>query len=274
MTLTPIAWSWIRRGARRARVRRRTIVARQQQRCDHDSLTRRALSSWDKDKALRVSYPTSRPVIVFTAGAPGSGKTFSLNNIYGLNNIDMMLDLDLVMPDHPHYDASAPHKVYEEKSAYEWANERIEETFVKEVLEGHEKNDLQLVCFDGTGVHVERRKRRMKMAKDAGFWVVNLYVKVSADTAMLRNDRRQRRVPEDYLREYVDKLDDAVMSYCNDPALCDEHIVWNNDEDDGKHGKGRWNDAYDAVWGKSQLRQEVSKSVDVQHDPWALWNIY
>eukprot|EP00939_MAST-03C_sp_MAST-3C-sp1_P002415 g2415.t1 len=208
---------------------------------------------------LKVTYGGDRPVMVFTAGAPGSGKTFCLNKIFGLSNVSFMLDLDLVMPNHPKFDPKQPHLLYEQKAAYEWADERIEERF-KDLLENHEKYGHKLVCFDGTGTHVGRQIRRMRMAKDAGFWIANLFVKVCLETAIRRNQLRSRKVPEDVLLDYVNKLDDAVQALYDAPHLCDEMLEYENDGDDGKSARERWGDHYDSVWQSTVVRKAIFDS--------------
>ena len=203
---------------------------------------------------LKIRYGANVPIMVFTAGAPGSGKTFCLNKIFGLENIDLTLDLDLVMPHHPDFDSDEPHVLYEQEQAYDWANKEIERKFLN-VLQN--RKDFGLVCFDGTGTHVRRQKRRMRAAKDAGFWVVNLFVKVSLETAMIRNKRRKRTVPDHILREYVEKLPESVSAITNAPGLCDEMLEYSNDDDDGQSARDRWGSFYDEVWRNSALRKSI-----------------
>ena len=69
-------------------------------------------------------------------------------------------------------------------------------------------------------------------AKTAGFWITQLYVQVSLATSLRRNLQRNRTVPEDVLRSYVDKLDDAVHAVSAEPGLVDEAIAMDNNRDD------------------------------------------
>ena len=46
-----------------------------------------------------MGYSGTKPIMIFTAGAPGAGKTYTLHHLFGLQNITM-LDLDTVMPQH------------------------------------------------------------------------------------------------------------------------------------------------------------------------------
>ena len=163
--------------------------------------------------------------MIFTAGAPGSGKTYTLHHLFGLDNVNM-LDLDTVMPHHPEFDAAHKEKLYTRKDAYDWANEQVELRF-KQLCNYpfYADGRGKVVCFDGTGTHVARQKRRMWDAKHAGFWVIQLYVHVTLDTCIDRNQKRDRTVPEDILRGYVEKLDAAVTELRNEPGLVDEFIA-------------------------------------------------
>ena len=68
----------------------------------------------------------------------------------------------------------------------------------------------RIYALDGTGANYERTIRRMQDAKDAGFWIVLLYVKVNVETALRRNARRNRKVPEEELVAYVPTVSHAV----------------------------------------------------------------
>ena len=210
--------------------------------------------------------------MVFTAGAPGSGKTYTLHRLYGLHNLEM-LDLDRMMPQHPHYDASCPEALYARQDAYNWANERVETRF-QEVCrqpwhDAGRDNDSErarngrFICFDGTGTHAERQKRRMWDAKRAGFWVTHVFVQVSLETCLRRNRQRERRVPEDVLRDYISRLEGAVKEVSHEPGLVDEMIAMNNDrEDEHSSEEDRWGEHLDWV-------QATSRRHGALFDDWA-----
>jgi predicted kinase len=189
--------------------------------------------------ALTMFYTGTRPVMIFTAGAPGAGKTYTLNRLFGLENLEMldavdMLDLDSAMKRHPEYDDERPAELYGKVDAYNWANARVERKF-QETLSKPRKEDGRgrFVCFDGTGTRVKRQMRRMREAREAGFDIVQLYVEVSLETALRRNQQRDRTVPEEVLKEYLDRLDSAVEATVQHPdGLVDTAIAMNNDLDD------------------------------------------
>ena len=117
-----------------------------------------------------------------------------------------------------------------------------------------------------TGTHVKRQLRRMREAKAAGFWVVKLYVRVSLGTALARNTRRERSVPESVLSRYVDELEAAVAAVVSEPDLVDEFIRLDNDQDDGLLGFERWGDLYDHAWRDSVQRHRLIHFADVDAD--------
>ena len=102
-------------------------------------------------------YTGTRPVMVFTAGAPGAGKTYTLHRLFGLENVEMldavdMLDLDSAMKRHPEYSEERPAELYGKIDAYNWANERVERRFQKMLRQPRKEDGRgRFVCFDGTG---------------------------------------------------------------------------------------------------------------------------
>ena len=214
---------------------------------------------------VRISYPSAAPsVCVFTAGAPGSGKTTALQSIYGLRNV-MLIDLDEAIKLHTEYDAKHPARVYEKKINYEWANELVERRF-QQAIAAPATNRPAVICVDGTGTHVQRQLRRMQEAKNAGFWVVQLFVRVSLDTALARNASRQRSVPHGVLSRYVDELEAAVASVVSEPDLVNEYICLDNEHDDGLLGFQRWGDSYDQAWRDSVQRHRLMDYADDADD--------
>ena len=217
---------------------------------------------------VTISYPNlKKPIIVFTAGAPGSGKTYSLDRIYGLGNI-LTLDLDEEMKNHPDFDENNPAKLYNNKIAYQWANERLEKRY-QNILMSTKKNipnDHAILCIDGTGTHIERQVRRMTQAKDAGFWIVQLYVQVSFETAVLRNEKRKRSVPINVLKEYCEELEYSIDAVLDVNGLIDEYVIFHNDRDDNLTSKSRWGKYENYVWKKSEMREKwIDFSEQYQH---------
>ena len=122
-----------------------------------------------RPESLCVIFRRRQPVMVFTCGAPGAGKTYTLDKLYGLDSMEM-LDLDSVIPDHPEYDDARPAALYACGDAYRWANRAVERNFQQLLRRPrHDTGKGRFVCFDGTGTHVERqiRKKRRRRANTA-----------------------------------------------------------------------------------------------------------
>ncbi len=69
---------------------------------------------------------------------------------------------------------------------------------------------------------------RMDAARSAGMWVTLLYVRVTLETAMRRNARRERVVPLDTLSDYFHWAESAVEMV---RPHADEVLIVENDED-------------------------------------------
>lgn len=100
---------------------------------------------------------------IFTAGIPGSGKSYALKYLFGLE-ASRILDLDDEMLKHPGYDAARPAAIYEDKAAYEWADAALETRLQSLLLDPPE-----VWGMDGTGTKVQRTTRRMRAAQEAGY---------------------------------------------------------------------------------------------------------
>lgn len=138
----------------------------------------------------------------------GSGKSRLIDGLYGYEHpVTTVLDLDAEMRCHPRFSTAEPSKIYEEGGAYNWANAIIERKFQDAV---HDHNVLHIV-LDGTGTKVQRRLQRIEAAKEQGLTTILLYVRVTLETALRRNAKRQRVVPTCRLKEYQALIDDALL---------------------------------------------------------------
>ena len=187
--------------------------------------------------------PPRRPVrehmAVFMAGMPGSGKSKVIDGRYGLARAStLLLDLDAEIIHHPLYDPDDPKSVYACAGAYRWADERVEEKFQAAL---QERCLYRRIVMDGTGTKVERSVQRMDDARAAGWFVKLLHVDVTLETAIARNAKRKRRVPEDVLAQYARRIAASVRV---EAAHVDEVEVFDNNADDGLVGRQRWGKQY------------------------------
>ena len=77
----------------------------------------------------------------------------------------------------------------------------------------------EICLFRRHGTRVKRQIRRMREAREKGFDVVQLYVEVSLETALRWNQQRDRTVPEEVLKEYLDRLDSPWRRQYNTPTV-------------------------------------------------------
>lgn len=166
-----------------------------------------------------------RQVCIFMCGLPGSGKTTVIDSLYGLKEPrTLVLDLDMYMRRHVNFDVHDRSKLYACKAAYHWADAQVQTRFKEELRSSW----ITRLVVDGTGTNVERHIERMEMARQAGWWVTLLHVRVSLATAIERNTQRERRVPTEALVLYESKLDAAIAL---ESPHADEVYIYENDED-------------------------------------------
>lgn len=155
-------------------------------------------------------------VAVFMVGLPGAGKSRVIDLRYVTDhrngcrkvNSTCIVDLDREIAEHPQYDAADPDKLYlaRGQDAYRWADARVEQRF----LNGLADPRVRRLVVDGTGTNVERQVRRMKQARQAGFFVKALYVRVPARTAIVRAAMRKRGVSPQRIYSYQAKMARAM----------------------------------------------------------------
>lgn len=119
--------------------------------------------------------------MVFTMGAPGSGKSTEAARLYPTATI---IDPDEFKKNLPGYDPKNPGLVHEESA-------RLAEEAFQQAIRG-----TGLFVMDGTGSNAERMMRRMTEAKAQGFEVILLYVACPLGVCLARNRRRERSVPD------------------------------------------------------------------------------
>lgn len=215
--------------------------------------------------SLQIRY--SRPTAIFTAGAPGSGKTYTVHRLLGLDQVEM-IDLDKAIKNHPDFCVEQPKKVYEKVEAYEWADARVEELFQAALVRG--ANEPVRICIDGTGTNVARQQRRMSQARSAGFHVVMLYVMVAPEVCVRRNARRKRRVPKHVIMDYLGRLESSVEEVLA-ANLVDEYLSLDNSAEDtfGSEAE-RWQGCVEMVEGASATNRSIfdaDEDEDEEPDP-------
>jgi len=137
-----------------------------------------------------------------------AGKSKQIDMRYRSRNIPItVLDLDAEMVHHPAYDPKDPDLIYRQQEAWAWADARVESKFQEALL----NKSYSRVVVDGTGTNIERQVRRMNEARDAGWFVKVLYVRVPVKTAIDRAILRTRRVSPERIIMYQAKISKALM---------------------------------------------------------------
>jgi len=149
-------------------------------------------------------------VVVFMAGIPGAGKTTVINRRHPRKPSLLVLDLDAELSTHPRYDPADPDKLYFEggTKVYEWADKRLEERYTAAL----QNESMRRIIVDGTGTNAERQERRMRAAREAGWFVKVLYVRVPVRTAIDRAKLRKRQVSPERIMYYQAKIDPALRA--------------------------------------------------------------
>lgn len=129
--------------------------------------------------------------------------------------------MDMEIRRHPSFRPQEPAKVYEEPGCYQWADRQVEQRFNRLIEERH-----PLVVVDGSGTKVPRRLDRMKRARERGYTVVVVYVRVSLGAALARNSMRTRKVPYDVMMDYMRKVEPCV---CEQAEFAEEVVILDND---------------------------------------------
>lgn len=163
---------------------------------------------------LRRSTELLQPrACVFMLGLPAAGKSTVIEQRYGhlqRKGLMTVVDLDAEITAHPWYDPEDPDAVYHKPGAYMWAEKRTEDRFRTAL----QNPSLRRVIIDGTGTKADRQIRRMQEARDAGFFVKVIYVRVPASEAITRARFRKRYVAPGRIEEYEEKMQLAFDAAC------------------------------------------------------------
>ncbi len=147
---------------------------------------------------------------IFTMGLPGAGKsTVCAQKHPGV----VMIDPDGVKERHVDYDPKDP------AALHAWSKAITAEMFAL-ALAGTDD-----FILDGTGTNVEALVANIRKAKVAGFETTLLYVTVSLETALDRNSKRDRIVPEAIVREKAELIHVAMEIAAKEVDHVD--ITWN-----------------------------------------------
>lgn len=149
--------------------------------------------------------------LVIMAGLPGSGKSFVRSKTY---DDLLVIDCDEIKKSIPGYDPKNPGAVHAQSKI-------LEQEAIYRAL-----GDGESFVYDTTATNWAKVVKLIQDAKALNYKVELCYVKVSLSTALYRNSKRERVVPEDLIREKFSLLPIAldVLS-----GYVDSYIIVNND---------------------------------------------
>ena len=133
----------------------------------------------------------------FTMGLPGAGKSTVLNTLNYYNGDYTIIDPDAIKAEQLDYNPKQP-QIY-----HTWSQEQAKKRIMMAIV------DNKNIVVDGTGTSVERYAKQIKELKVNGYEITLLYVKVSLNTSLERNSKRDRVVPESVILEKFETIEIA-----------------------------------------------------------------
>jgi len=156
-----------------------------------------------------------KPRAIFTMGLPAAGKSFILNRDFAdFLEKAVHVDPDEIKKEHPDYDPDNPQEVHE------WSKKKARKKMNIARAEGKD------IVVDGTGTNLEKMLTWVREFQIDGYIVELVYVKVTLNTSLERNRKRDRTVPEHIVRE---KAEYVTTSFDVLSGEVDEVTVINND---------------------------------------------
>lgn len=149
--------------------------------------------------------------LVVMAGLPGAGKSYVRANRYA----DMkVIDCDEIKKTLPGYDPKNPSAVHQQSKVLE--AQAIYSAFGKG----------ESFVYDTTATNWAKLVKLIQDAQGIGYKVELCYVKVSLQTALYRNSKRERVVPEALIREKFSLLPVSLEVLS---GYVDNYIIVKND---------------------------------------------
>jgi predicted kinase len=157
---------------------------------------------------------TNRPTLFLMMGGPASGKGTVIAKTSYLNTLEVV-DCDTFKALHADYD---PKNITQE--VHDFSIVLCERAFFAALGTGAS------FIYDGTGCNAEKYVAKTAEAHAAGYNVEVVYVTCSMASAIIRNAKRERSVPENLLR---DKYSTIATSFEIISRYVDNTTIVNND---------------------------------------------
>jgi len=137
---------------------------------------------------------------VFIAGGPGSGKSFVTRNMFGSTlkvvNSDDILETKLKQLKLPLKLDPAKAKTFAKQTEVRDRAKKL--TKLKQMLF---VDGMLPIVIDGTGKEYDKIKKQKEALEQVGYDTYMVFVNTSLDTAMARNEKRARTVPEKIVKD-------------------------------------------------------------------------
>lgn len=163
----------------------------------------------NEDKVVKFTEPDNGNFVVLMGG-PGSGKDFISNNFIDLRNIRVFnvdserelvakkLGLDLNKPEDN-----------EKILAYTYGSTDPRNRTIKQLkmlLNTTDTSEPPNIIFNTVGTHVDLIKELLELAKSKAYTTTMVYVHCDIDTALERNAKRTRRLSDDVVIDYHERV--------------------------------------------------------------------
>ena len=192
---------------------------------------------------------------VFLAGGPGSGKSFVVGQTaltalgFKLINSDDAFEVALskvgLEP--------SPENIFSPKGQeLRGKAKALTGMKLKRAIEGR----LGLV-IDGTGKDYDKIKKQVDMLREIGYSVMMLFVNTDIETALNRNSKRDRSLPDDTVKKMWNSVQTNIGKFQN--LFRDRMIVVDNS--DGANSQKILNSVYKrvATWSKTSSDNHIAK---------------
>lgn len=149
--------------------------------------------------------------LIIMAGLPGSGKSYIRNKMF---NEFAYVDCDELKKTIKGYDPKNPGAVHAESKILE-----KQEIYTK-------MTNGESFVYDTTGTNSDRVVSMIKEAQGVGYVVTIAHVKTTLATALERNSKRERVVPEEIVLEKYEQMETSMQIV---KKFADEFVTIEND---------------------------------------------
>lgn len=192
---------------------------------------------------------------IFLAGGPGSGKSF----IVGKTALQQM-GFKLINSDIAFERALA--KVGLNPSPEDIASNKGQEVRAQSKELTDKKMQLAIngrlgLIIDGTGKDYEKIVGQVNQLRALGYSVAMIFVNTDLETAMVRNNKRKRSLPDDMIKKMWDSVQRNIGKFQN--LFRDRMIIIDNSE--GSNYEGAVMSAYRKIskWSASPIKNPIAK---------------